>query len=498
LNSQLAKRYDDFRKSIEQPIRKQEEIALNLVHKSAFTKFGIDHQFEKISSIDTFRKHIPVRDYTALKPYIELVLAGKEDILWPGIIRWFAKSSGTTNDKSKFIPVSDESISDCHYKAGRDLIATIVHNSPETQVYFGNGLMLGGSHEINQFNKKSCVGDLSAILTQNLPYWAKLWQQPSVKTAVIADWEIKIDQMAQEVIHKNITHITGVPTWTLVLINHLLKISGKSNILELWPNLELYVHGGVNFSPYLHSFKKLIPRADMNYVETYNASEGFFGFQDQKDSNELLLLVNHGVYFEFIASNELEEENPKCIGLDEIELHTNYALVISTNSGLWRYLIGDTIRFTSKSPYRFKFTGRTRSFINAFGEELILENAEKAITTTCMQCDAEIADYTAAPIYLTNSSKGAHEWLIEFSKPPIDLDHFRYVLDNTLKELNSDYEAKRYKDIALGLPVIYVLKQGSFYEWMKRKGKLGGQNKVPRLFNDRTYVDDIKEFIGLS
>ena len=485
-------------KSMEQPFNTQEKIGLGLVKTSAQTQFGKDHHFEGIKSLQDFKKQVPVREYPALKSYIDQVLAGEESILWPGHIRWFAKSSGTTNDKSKFIPISEESISDNHYKAGRELIATIVHNTPKTNIYFGNGLFLGGSHEVNKFNNKSIVGDLSAILTQNLPLWARLWQQPKIKTSFIADWEIKIEQVANEVMHKNITHLTGVPTWTLILMNHLLERSGKNNMLDIWPNLELYVHGGVHFSPYLQSFKQLIPRDDMNYVETYNASEGFFGFQDQRDSNDLLLLINHGIYYEFIPTNQLDRENPRCIGLDEVELNKNYALVISTNAGLWRYLIGDTLRFTSLSPFRFRFSGRTRNFINAFGEELILENAEKAITSTCEQYQAQISDYTAAPIYLSNISKGAHEWLIEFTKLPEDLEKFSYLLDSHLKQLNSDYEAKRFKDMALNKPQIHALEKGTFYRWMKKRGKLGGQNKVPRLFNDRTYVDDIKEFVGIE
>jgi hypothetical protein len=498
LNNQLSKRYEDFIQSMEEPVAKQEQIMLDLVRKSKDTVFGKDHHFSQIRQLQHFQENIPIREYGELQPYIDQTLEGKSDVLWPGRIRWFAKSSGTTSAKSKFIPVSDEALQDCHYKAGRELIAAIGHNYPELQIFFGNGLILGGSHKINKLNEHSSIGDLSAILTQNLPFWAKLWQQPSIKTAIIADWEVKIEQMAQEVMNKNITHITGVPTWTIVLINHLLEKSGKDNILELWPNLELYVHGGVNFSPYAESFKKLIPRDNMHYVETYNASEGFFGFQDQKNSKELLLLTKHGIFYEFIPLEELGNEKPACLTLDDIEIGKNYALVISTNGGLWRYLIGDTIRFTSKYPFRFLLSGRTRSFINAFGEELILENAEKAITKACQLCDAEISDYTAAPIYLSDSNKGTHEWIIEFSKKPGNFSEFCRLLDQCLQEVNSDYEAKRFKNIALVEPQINAVEKGTFYRWMKKRGKLGGQNKVPRLFNDRTYIDDIKAFMAIG
>jgi hypothetical protein len=492
---QASKRIEQFNESIDNAQKSQDVLFTKIIEKAKNTEWGNKYNYSSIKDYHSYQKNIPVQTYESLSPYIDKTLQGKKDILWPGTCRWFAKSSGTTSNKSKFIPLSVDSLENNHFKAGKDMMYKILTIRPETGIFTGSGLVLGGSHQINKQNGNSLIGDLSAILQQNMPFWAKLWQQPSLKTAFIPDWEEKLNVMAEEVMDKNITHITGVPTWTIVLINKILEIKGTNSLLDVWPNLEVYVHGGVSFSPYKQVFKHLIPDDSMNYFETYNASEGFFAFQDRENASDMLLLTDHDIFYEFIPLEEINNENPTAIPLSEVVVGKNYALVISSSGGLWRYMIGDTIRFTSTEPYRIILTGRTKNFINAFGEEVIIENAEQAVEKACIQCDAELSDFTAAPIYFTNKNNGAHEWIIEFNKPPKDINYFKDVLDKTLKQLNSDYEAKRQKDIALGEPVIVIAPRNTFYLWMKRRGKLGGQNKVPRLFNDRTYVEDIKEFM---
>ncbi len=498
IGKRFNKRANEFFKWIERPHEAQEQGLKNLITEGRHTLWGKTYNYRNIQNYTDFKHMVPLQDYVSLFPLIEQAMQGKPHVLWPGHIRWFAKSSGTTSGKSKYIPVSTQALEDCHYKAGRDLLAVIFANNPESEIYKGNGLVLGGSHQINKKWEKSSIGDLSAILQQNLPFWTKIWQQPGLRISLLDDWEEKIEAMANEVIRKNITHITGVPTWTVVLINRILEITGKDNLLEVWPQLQLYVHGGVSFKPYREIFKKFIPSEEMYYLETYNASEGFFGFQDITDSEGMALLVNHGIFYEFIPLSQINEDEPEVIPLEQVKTNEQYALVISTNSGLWRYKIGDTIKFISTSPYRFVVTGRTKNFINAFGEEVIIENAESAIFKACKLTSAELNDFTAAPVYFSGSNKGAHEWLIEFKTPPSDKETFNSILDKELQNLNSDYEAKRYKDIALSSPVIHYVEEGTFYRWMKKRGKLGGQNKVPRLYNDRTYLDDLKKYVGIK
>jgi hypothetical protein len=432
-----------------------------------------------------------------LYPYIELLLKGDQNILWPSEVSWFAKSSGTTNNRSKFIPVTSEALEDCHFKGGKDMISIYLNNYPESKIFTGKGLVIGGSHQINQFdeNSKSYYGDVSAVIIKNLPFWTHIKKTPPMEIALMSEWESKIEKMAQVTSEENVTSIYGVPTWTIVLINRILELKEARNILEVWPNLELFVHGAVAFTPYRRLFSQLIPSGEMRYMETYNASEGFFGIQDMKNSDELLLMLDYGVYYEFIPFDEINNDHPRIYNLDEIEIGKNYAIVISTNAGLWRYKIGDTIRFTSKYPFRFKISGRTKHFINAFGEELIIENAEQGITKACDITGAIIGDYTAGPIYFKEGGKGGHEWIIEFKKDPSELNTFIEVLDDTMRQLNSDYDAKRYKNIALQKPVVHPVRQGTFYNWMKKRNKLGGQNKVPRLVNSREYLDDILQMI---
>ena len=417
-------------------------------------------------------------------------MRGEQNLLWHSDVKWFAKSSGTTSDKSKFIPVSEESLEDCHFKGGKDLLSIYCSNYPDTQVFGGKLLTLGGSHSINTFNHDSYSGDLSAILIQNLPLWIQVMRTPDISVALMDEWEQKIEKVARLTINENVTNMSGVPSWTLVLLKRVLEITGKQNIMEVWPSMELFVHGAVNFVPYKTQFEKVIGKK-INYLETYNASEGFFGIQDLKESDEMLLMLDYGIFYEFIPMDEIEKEHPKTLSLSEVELNKNYAIVITTNAGLWRYKIGDTVMFTSINPYRIKITGRTAHFINAFGEELIVDNADKAIVAASDRTHSHVREYTAAPIYFTDNSSGAHEWLIEFDKEPADIVEFTQVLDEELKKLNSDYEAKRYKNMTLRLPVVKKLDTNSFYEWLRQNNKLGGQHKIPRLANNRKYVDEL-------
>jgi hypothetical protein len=384
---------------------------------------------------------------------------------------------------------------ECHFKGGKDLLSLYCNNRPDTKIFTGKCLVLGGSHQINQLNADSSFGDLSAVLIKNLPFWAEFYRTPGMSITLMDNFEEKIEKMARATIDVNVTNISGVPTWNIVLAKRILEITGKDNLLEVWPNLEFYFHGAVNFKPYREQFKKLIPSDSMYYLETYNASEGFFGIQDQPNSEEMLLMLDYGIYYEFLPMEDINKENPKTLGLDEVQLNKNYALIISTNAGLWRYMIGDTIKFTSLTPHRIQITGRTKHFINAFGEELIIDNAEKGLLKACAETGAIIRDYTACPIYFEGNNAGGHEWIIEFENKPDNLERFTDVMDQTLREINSDYDAKRYKDMALARPKLHLAPDGTFYEWMKSRGKLGGQHKVPRLANDRAYVDEILKLL---
>ncbi|HET6243512.1 MAG: GH3 auxin-responsive promoter family protein [Bacteroidetes bacterium] len=479
---------DLFRKY---PIEVQNEHFKQLIASAKNTVWGIKHDYKSISNVNDFRQRVPLQDYESLKPYIERAMKGEQDLLWPGEVKWFAKSSGTTSDKSKFIPVTEESLEECHYKCGKDMLSIYCNNFEITQIFSGKSLMLGGSHHINEMNNETYIGDLSAVLIQNMPLWAQFLRSPERSIALMDNWEEKIEKMADVTMKENITNIAGVPSWTLVLLKRVLEKSGKQNLLEVWPNLELFMHGGVSFSPYKAQFQKLIPSPKMNYLETYNASEGFFGISDIPGSDEILLMLDYGIFYEFIPMEEFGQKNPQAITLENVKTNENYALVISTNAGLWRYIIGDTIKFTSLNPFRIKITGRTKHFINAFGEELMIENAEKALSIACEKTKAQIKDYTAGPIFMDEDNTGGHQWLIEFEKEPENLEKFTTYLDNALKTVNSDYEAKRFNDFVLKMPLVNIMKENTFYEWLKSKGKLGGQNKVPRLANDRKFIEEI-------
>ena len=481
--------------AIANPLDAQREVLQDLVTAAQYTEFGRKYHFSKLFSIKAFKDAVPIHEYEDLKPYIERIMNGEQHILWNTPIYWFAKSSGTTSDKSKFIPVSQESLEDNHFKAAKDVLTLYYNLYPESDLLTGKGLVIGGSHTIHRFNEETHYGDLSAVLLQNSPFWGGWIRTPELSIALMDEWESKIEKLAQNTINENVTSISGVPTWTLVLFQRILEITGKKNIREVWPQLEVYMHGGVSFVPYKDQFSKLIG-ADIHFLEMYNASEGFFAAQDQPGDEGMLLFLDHGIFMEFMPIEEYGKSNPQTIGLDDVEIGKQYAPVISTNGGLWRYMIGDTIQFTTRYPFRIKVSGRLKQYINAFGEELIADNADRAITQACLQTGAIVKDYTAGPVYFSEGNNGAHEWLIEFEKDPVNLPFFIYELDTALKNLNSDYEAKRHKDIALRMPLVHALQPGTFNRWLKQKNKLGGQHKVPRLSNDRKYIDDILNMAG--
>ncbi|WP_206077670.1 GH3 auxin-responsive promoter family protein [Pontibacter sp. SGAir0037] len=488
----MKKRIDQIDHFRENPHEVQEELFFNLIETAKNTDWGKKYGYRDIKSVREFQERVPVSTYEDLFPEIERVLKGEQNVLWPSRIEWFAKSSGTTNARSKYIPVSPESLEDCHYKGGKDMLSIYVNNYPETKLFTGKALSIGGSHRPSEYNAKISCGDVSAVIMQNLPIWAEAMRTPPLKVALMDNWEEKIAKMVETTVDENVTSLSGVPTWTYVLLKRILEVTGKKDITEVWPSIELFTHGAVAFGPYRQLFKEIIPTDKMNYMEVYNASEGFFGIQDQCNTeDEMLLMLDYGVFYEFIPMDQIEEENPKALTLDQVELGKNYALIISTNAGLWRYKIGDTIRFTSIKPYRIKISGRTKHFINAFGEEVIVENAEVAITKACKATGAIITNFTAAPVYMESGKRGGHEWLIEFEKSPDNLERFTEVLDQTLREINSDYDAKRHKDIALQAPIVHAVPQGTFLSWLSKKGKLGGQNKIPRLSNSREYLEEI-------
>ena len=490
-----VKRLHQIELFMKYPFDVQQEVFSKLIEQALRTTWGVQYGYDSISSIEEYQERVPISTYDDVKPYINRLREGELNLLWPTEIKWFAKSSGTTSDKSKFIPVSNEAMEDCHFRAGKDVIAFYTKQKPDSSVLKGKTLTLGGSAEVNNLSNQSYYGDLSAVLIENLPFWAQFIRTPTSEIALIPDFEEKLERITHYTISENVTSIAGVPSWNLVLLRAVLDFTGKDNILEVWPNLEVFTHGGVSFTPYRETFKKLIPSEEMNYMETYNASEGFFAIQDDLERDDMLLMLDLGVFYEFIPLEQLDNPNHPIYTVGDVALGVNYAMVISTNGGLWRYMIGDTVVFTSLSPHRIKISGRTKSFINAFGEEVIMENAEKALMTACNETGAVIKEYTAGPLYMSEDTKGGHEWMIEFEIPPGKLDQFTEILDNTLKSVNSDYEAKRYKDLTLLLPKVVSLKPGTFYLWMQKRGKLGGQNKIPRLANDRKYLDELSDIL---
>ena len=472
------------------PVAAQRNILQHLVTQAQYTEFGRKYSFSKLFTVKDFKKRIPIHEYDDIKPYIERMMKGEENILWNTPINWFAKSSGTTSDKSKFIPISEESLKDIHFKGSKDVLTNYYKNFPDSDLLTGKSLVVGGSHQVHNLQEDIQYGDLSAVLMQNTPFWGHWIRTPELSIALLDEWESKIEQLASNTIHENVTSLAGVPTWTILLIKRILEISGKKTLKEVWPNLELYMHGGVSFTPYREQLNRLIG-APINYLEIYNASEGFFAAQNMPDDDGMLLFTDHGIFYEFLLAEEYRKPNAKTVGLKQVELHKNYALVISTNGGLWRYLVGDTVQFTSLRPFKIKVTGRLKHYMNAFGEEIIVDNGDNAIAIASAKTGTIVNDYTAAPVYFSDNNNGAHEWLIEFENPPSDLNEFAFELDEALKSVNSDYEAKRYKNIALRAPIIHSLAKGTFNKWLKNKGKLGGQHKVPRLSNERKMIEEI-------
>ena len=472
------------------PVVSQRAVLQDLVTTAQYTVFGKKYDFSKLFTVKQFKQHVPIHEYQDLQPYILRMMDGEENVLWNTPIKWFAKSSGTTNDKSKFIPVSEESLHDNHYQASKDVLTNYYNNFPSSDLLTGKSLVVGGSHQLHQLNDEIQYGDLSAILMQNSPFWGHWLRTPELSIALLDEWESKIEKLAIITADENVTSLAGVPTWTLLLLKRILEIKQKKTIKEVWPNLELYINGGVSFVPYRQQFEKIIG-APVNYLEIYNASEGFFAAQEKPDDDGMLLFTEHGVFYEFMPVEEYEKPDPQTVGLKNVVLNKNYALVISTTGGLWRYLVGDTIKFTSLDPYKIKITGRLKHYMNAFGEEVIVDNSDAAIATAAQKTNSIVTDYTAAPIYFSEQANGAHEWLIEFERPPQNLNEFIYELDAALKNVNSDYEAKRHKDIALRMPVVKALPPGTFTKWLHTKNKVGGQHKVPRLSNERIILEEI-------
>lgn len=483
------------RRELERYINKgeemQHEILQYLVKRGKDTEYGRKYLFSTINNYNDFAQNIPLNTYEELKGYIERMRHGERNILWPGQVKWYAKSSGTTNDKSKFIPITHEGLQNVHYQGGKDVLAYYLSNNPDSKLFSGKGLILGGSHSPNYNFSNSLVGDLSAILIENINPLANLVRVPSKEVALLSDFEVKRDRMAKEVISQNVTNISGVPSWMLSVLLRVMELSGKKHLQEVWQNLEVFFHGGISFTPYREQYEQLISKQDMQYMETYNASEGFFGIQDDPNDKSMSLMLDYGVYYEFLPMDEFESEKPNIVPLEGVEIGRNYAIIISTVCGLWRYEIGDTIQFTSVRPYKFVITGRTKYFINAFGEELIMDNAEKGIEAACKATGAQISDYTAAPIFMDSNAKCRHQWLIEFTKMPDSISDFERILDSKLQEINSDYEAKRFHDVTLQQLEVVVARKNLFNDWLKLKGKLGGQHKIPRLSNSRKNIDQM-------
>ena len=488
----LKQRIHQIELFLKYPNEVQEELLMNLIRRAENTVIGGQYDFSSITSYTTFSERVPVSSYEDIQPLIERTRQGEQNVFWDAPIKWFAKSSGTTNAKSKFIPVSNDALEDCHYKGSKDLLCLYLNNNEDSEMFLGKSLRLGGSSQIYE-DKETLFGDLSAILIENMPIWAEFSSTPSNKISLMSEWENKLKAIINETKNENVTSFAGVPSWMLVLMNRMLEETGKGNLLEVWPNLEVYFHGGVSFEPYREQYQKLLPKSDFKYYEIYNASEGFFAIQDLNDSSDLLLMLDYGIFYEFIPMDTFGTPNQKIIRLADVELFKNYAIVITTNSGLWRYLIGDTVRFTSLNPYRIRVSGRTKHHINVFGEELMVENTDQAIAKACQLTQTEVVDYTVAPIFMDGKEKGAHEWMIEFKQNPSDLAQFGKIVDDTLQSLNSDYEAKRYNNMTLNPLVINLARPHLFYDWLKERDKLGGQHKIPRLSNQREYLEQLKE-----
>ncbi|MDD3108877.1 MAG: GH3 auxin-responsive promoter family protein [Alistipes sp.] len=491
--SRLAQ-IDTFRRH---PLEVQQQQLHKLLQQGCRTQFGQHYGLEEGMTPSRFAAQVPLHEYADLAPWIDRMRQGEAHVLWPSMVRWFAKSSGTTSSKSKFIPVTAEGLSQCHLRGPRDIVALVADRYPDTHLFAGKTLTLGGSHQLTTCGGRAQEGDLSAILIENTPWFASTMRIPRPQTALIADFEQKVAAICREAVTQNVTAFAGVPSWNLVMLKKVLEYTGKQNLLEVWPRLELFTHGGMNFKPYQQEYRRLIPSDAMKYMDTYNASEGFFGIQDDPQSEDLLLMLDYGTYYEFLPTDALADPS-QVVPLEGVRTGVNYAMILTSCNGLWRYMIGDTVEFTSLQPYKIRITGRTRHFMNAFGEEVIVDNAETALHQACSATGAVVCEYTAGPVYMTDRSKGSHEWVVEFCTPPSDRARFARELDRALQQVNSDYEAKRFKDTTLLAPRLTVVPTGTFFRWMSQRGKVGGQNKVPRLFNDRTYLDQLHALVDAA
>ena len=485
----LKKRMHQIELFVKYPIDVQNEELKKLVQQAKNTEFGKKYDFSSIDNYQTFSERVPSFTYEEFFPTIKKTINGKQNIFWSENIKWFAQSSGTTNSKSKFIPVSNSSLDNCHFKGGKDMLCLYLNNNENSNMFLGKSLRLGGSRKIYE-NNDNYFGDLSAILIDNLPIWAELISTPNNEISLMDKWDEKIDAIIKGTLQEDVRSLAGVPSWMLTLMNKLLKTTGNKYIDDIWQNLEVYFHGGVSFKPYRNEFNNIISNKDFKYYEVYNASEGFFGIQDTNDGRDLLLMLDYGVFYEFIEVSEMEKSE-KIIDLSQVQTGVNYAMLITTNSGLWRYKIGDTIQFTSLNPFRIIISGRTKHFINAFGEEVIIDNVEKALEKVITKHQCKIVDYTVAPRFMRSGKKGNHDWIIEFSKEPKSIDNFMSDLDLSIQQNNTDYKAKRFKNITLDKPILHMARENLFYDWLKSKNKVGGQNKIPRLSNDRSFFEEL-------
>jgi len=491
----LKLRYKKINRFIQYPFETQEGIFQYLISSAKYTKWGLKYRYDKIKSYEDFNKNVPVSKYDELKPYIQRMMLGEDNVLWPSEINMFSKSSGTTEDKSKYIPVSAENLKECHIKGAWDAVSILYKHNPDSKLFASKNLVMGGSLQKYEKNPDVVIGDISALMMDKMPIIGRPFHTPDKEIAIMADWDKKIPLMAKVASKDNVAIFGGVPSWLLVFFKEVLKQTGKTNLVEVWPNLEAFMHGGVNFAPYKKQFEELIPKKDFLYVNVYNSSEGYFAVQNNFDSDndDMLLLLDSQIFYEFMPFDQYGSDNPEVFTLKDVELNKDYVLIISTNSGLWRYIVGDTVQFTSLSPFTIKITGRTKHFINVFGEEVMVSNTDKALSQVQDKHDVVVQEYTVGPIFMEDNSKGGHQWLIEFVKEPEDLILFQKDLDLALQSINSDYEAKRYKSLALQELQITPLKKGTFYYWMQSKGKVGGQNKVPRLSNSRKYIEELLE-----
>lgn len=481
----FAPRRAELRRVLADPLTTQRDQLRWLLKRGGNTEIGRRYDMHSIKTIEQFESRVDVFDYDAFSPYIDRARHGERDVIWNGEVRWFARSSGTT-DRSKYIPVTSDGLLRSHTQGPRDVAAIVSSLFPDTRAYDGKLLTLGGSRRVEREGERALTGDLSAILIENTKSVSGWFRTPSREIALIADFEEKIAAICRQTTKQNVTSFAGVPSWNLMLMRKVLEFTGKESLCEVWPNMELFVHGGVGFAPYAEHYKRIIPSERMRYMNTYNASEGFFSLADASEQEDMLLMVDYGTFYEFDNGREI-------VPLEGVRVGEDYAMIITSCNGLWRYRIGDTVTFTSTKPYRIRITGRTKHYINVFGEELMVSNTEQALISACRECNADVGDYTVAPIYMTDREKGRHQWVIEFTRRPDDMARFEQLLDQELQRLNSDYEAKRHSTLAA--PLFTVVDEGTFLSWLASQGKAGGQNKVPRLANDRRYVDQIEEFI---